>query len=95
MLCLLVLVFPIILREKLILQYFFYKIEYYISTTPYKYLRVQGCLAKMVVLDHKKRKICYKTSNCMFLGYVEHNVTYNSTDEEISKLSKRFKHMIK
>jgi len=40
-----------------------------------KYLREWGCLPKMVP-DPKKRKIGSKTSNCMFLGYVEHNVAY-------------------
>jgi len=41
-----------------------------------KYLRVWGCLAKVMLLDPKKRKIGSKTSDCMFLGYVEHSVAY-------------------
>jgi len=41
-----------------------------------KYLRVRGCLAKVMLLDPKKRKIGSKTSDCMFLGYAEHSVAY-------------------
>jgi len=41
-----------------------------------KYLRVWGCLAKVMLPDPKKRKIGFKTSNCLFLGYVEHNAAY-------------------
>ena len=41
-----------------------------------KYLRVWGCLAKVMLLDLKKRKISSKTSDCMFLGYAEHSVSY-------------------
>jgi len=41
-----------------------------------KYLRVWGCLAKVMLPDTKKRKICSKTSDCMFLGYAEHSVAY-------------------
>jgi len=41
-----------------------------------KYLRVLGCLAKVMLPDPKKRKICSKTSDCMFLGYAEHSVAY-------------------
>jgi len=56
------------------------------SKTPYelwkgyqpnlKYLRVWGCLAKVMLLDPKKRKIGSKTSNCLFLGYAEHSAAY-------------------
>ena len=35
-----------------------------------------GCLAKVMLLDHRKRKIGSKTSDCLFLGYAEHSVAY-------------------
>ncbi|RDX97797.1 hypothetical protein CR513_19393, partial [Mucuna pruriens] len=35
-----------------------------------------GCLAQVMLLDPKKRKIRPKTSDCMFLGYVMHSVAY-------------------
>lgn len=38
-----------------------------------KYLKVWGCLGKVMLLGTKKRKIGCKTSNCIFIGYVEHN----------------------
>jgi len=41
-----------------------------------KYLRVWGCVAKVMLAGPKKRKIGSKTSNYMFLGYVKHNVAY-------------------
>ena len=41
-----------------------------------KYLRVWGCLAKVMLLDPKKRKIGSKTSDCLFIGYAEHSATY-------------------
>ena len=41
-----------------------------------KYLRVWGCLAKVMLPDPKKRKIESKTSDYLFIGYVEHNVAY-------------------
>jgi len=41
-----------------------------------KYPRVWGCLAKVMLPDPKKRKIGSKASNCMFLGYAEHNASY-------------------
>jgi len=41
-----------------------------------KYLRVWGCLAKVMLPDPQKRKIGSKTSDCMFLGYVEHSAAY-------------------
>jgi len=56
------------------------------SKTPYelwrgyqpnlKYLRVWGCLTKVMLPNPKKTKIGSKTSDCMFLGYVEHTVAY-------------------
>ena len=36
-----------------------------------KYLRLWGCLAKVMLPDPKKRKIGSKTSGCLFLGYAE------------------------
>jgi len=41
-----------------------------------KYLRVWGCLAKVMLPDPKKRKIGSKTSDCLFLGYAKHSVAY-------------------
>jgi len=35
-----------------------------------------GCLAKVVLPDPKKRKIGSKTSDFLFIGYVEHSATY-------------------
>ena len=35
-----------------------------------------GCLAKVMLPYPKKRKICSKTSYCLFIGYAEHNVAY-------------------
>jgi len=37
---------------------------------------VWGCLAKVMLLDPKKKKIDSKTFDCMLLGYVEHSVAY-------------------
>ena len=41
-----------------------------------KYLKVWGCLAKVMLPDPKKRKLGSKTSDCMFIGYDEHSVAY-------------------
>jgi hypothetical protein len=41
-----------------------------------KYLRVWGCLAKVMLPDPKKRKIGSKTSDCLFIGYAEHSAAY-------------------
>ena len=41
-----------------------------------KYLRVWGCLVKVMLHDPKKRKVGSKTFDCMFLGNAEHNVVY-------------------
>jgi len=41
-----------------------------------KYLKLWGCLAKVILTDPKKKKIGSKTSDCMFLGYAEHSVAY-------------------
>src|ERR1044072_4190668 len=37
------------------------------------YLKVWGCLAKVMLPDPKKRKIGSKTSDCMFIGYAYHS----------------------
>ncbi|KAL0307263.1 UNVERIFIED_CONTAM: Retrovirus-related Pol polyprotein from transposon TNT 1-94 [Sesamum radiatum] len=36
-----------------------------------KYFRVWGCLAKVLVLEHKRKKLGPKTVDAVFLGYVE------------------------
>ena len=41
-----------------------------------KYLKVQGCLTKVLLFEPKKRKLGSKTSDCMFVGYAEHNTAY-------------------
>ena len=41
-----------------------------------KYLKALGCLAKVLLPKSKKRKMGSKTSDCMFLGYAEHNFVY-------------------
>lgn len=41
-----------------------------------KYLKVWGCLAKILLPDSKKRKIGSKTSDCMFIGYAASSATY-------------------
>ncbi|KAK4401996.1 Retrovirus-related Pol polyprotein from transposon TNT 1-94 [Sesamum angolense] len=38
-----------------------------------KYFRVWGCLAKVLVLEHKRKKLGPKTVDAVFLGYVETN----------------------
>ena len=35
-----------------------------------------GWLAKVMLPDPNKRKIGSKTSNCLFIGYDEHNAAY-------------------
>jgi len=86
--CLLVLVHLITFREKPFLWHAFTnRIPHKKSgKTPYelwrgyqpnlKYLRVWRCLAKVVLPDPKKKKIGSRTSDCMFLSYVEHNAAY-------------------
>ena len=39
-------------------------------------LKVWGCLAKVMLLDPKKRKIGSKTSDCMFIGFASNSPTY-------------------
>jgi len=41
-----------------------------------KYQECEGCLAKVMLPDPKKRKVGSKTSDCMFLGYAGHSVAY-------------------
>ena len=40
-----------------------------------KYLKVWGCLAKVILPKPKKRKIGSKTSDCMFISYAENSAT--------------------
>ena len=42
----------------------------------YKYLRVWGCLVKVVVHPPKKVKIGPKTIDCIFIGYAHNSVAY-------------------
>jgi len=41
-----------------------------------KYLRVWGCLAKVMLPDPMKKKTGSKTSDYMFLGYAKHSAAY-------------------
>ncbi|KAL4342226.1 hypothetical protein GQ457_08G033870 [Hibiscus cannabinus] len=41
-----------------------------------KYLKVWGCLAKVMLPYSKKRIISSKTYDYMFIGYVEHSIAY-------------------
>ena len=38
-----------------------------------KYLKVWGCLAKVLLPENKKRKLGSKTFDCMFIGYVQNS----------------------
>ena len=42
----------------------------------YKYLRVWGCLAKVIVPTPKKVKIGSKTVDCIFIGYAHNSSAY-------------------
>ncbi|XP_074578534.1 uncharacterized protein LOC141835014 [Curcuma longa] len=42
----------------------------------YKYLRVWGCLAKVMVPDPKRIKIGPKTVDCIFIGYAHNSCAY-------------------
>ena len=42
----------------------------------YKYLRVWGCLAKVVIPTPKKVKIGHKTIDCIFIGYAPNSTAY-------------------
>ena len=44
---------------------------------PYKYLKVWGCLAKVVVPIPKMVKIGPKTVDCVFIGYAHNNSAYH------------------
>ena len=35
-----------------------------------------GVLSKSIILELRKRKIAYKTWNCMFIGYVKNSAAY-------------------
>lgn len=39
-------------------------------------LKVQGCLAKLVIPNPKKSKLAFKTINCMFIGYAKNSTIY-------------------
>jgi hypothetical protein len=41
-----------------------------------KYLKVWGCLAKVMLPEPKRKKIGSKTSDCMFIGYAENSAAY-------------------
>ena len=41
-----------------------------------KYLKVWGCLAKVMLPNTKKGKIGSKTSDCLFIGYAYHSDAY-------------------
>ena len=41
-----------------------------------KYLEVWGCLAKVMLLDPKKRKIGSKTYDCLFIRYASNSAAY-------------------
>ncbi|PNX71449.1 retrotransposon-related protein, partial [Trifolium pratense] len=41
-----------------------------------KYLKVWGCLAKVLLPEPKKRKIGSKTCDCMFIGYAGNSAAY-------------------
>ena len=45
-------------------------------TPSYKFLKVWGCLAKVVVPIHKRTKIGPKTVDCVFIGYAHNSTAY-------------------
>jgi hypothetical protein len=47
------------------------------------YLRTWGCLAKVNVSINKKRKLCPKTVDCVFLGYVHHSIASRFFSDQI------------
>ncbi|KAD5507540.1 hypothetical protein E3N88_15243 [Mikania micrantha] len=56
----------------------------------YKYLKVWGCLAKVVVPPPKVQRIGPKTVDCVFIGYAHHSsayrfLVYDSKNPEIQK----------
>ena len=52
------------------------------------YLKVWGCLVKVIILKEKKRKLGPKTFDATFIGYVENSVAYSflSSKQKESKL---------
>ena len=40
------------------------------------YLKVWGCLAKVLLSEPKKRKLGHKTFDAIFIGYVENSAAY-------------------
>ena len=42
----------------------------------YKYLKVWGCLAKVIIHDPKKVKIGPKIVDCIFIGYAINSIVY-------------------
>ena len=40
------------------------------------YLKVWGCLAKILLPKPKRQKLCLKTFDAMFIGYAENSATY-------------------
>ena len=41
-----------------------------------KYLKVWGCLAKVLLPETKKRKLGSKTADCVFIGYAQNSAAY-------------------
>ena len=50
----------------------------------YKYLRVWGCLAKLIVPPPKKVKMGPKTIDCIFIGYANKSVAYRFLVHELN-----------
>ena len=46
------------------------------SKPTYKYLRVWGCLAKVVIPPPKKEKTGPRTVDCVFIGYAHNSSAY-------------------
>ena len=40
------------------------------------YLKVWGCLTKVLLPEPKRKKVRPKTFNCMFIGYEHHSASY-------------------
>ena len=49
------------------------------------YLKVWGCLAKVFLLEPKKRKPGPKTFDAMFIGYTKNNATYSFLVTKLEK----------
>ena len=41
-----------------------------------EYLKVWGCLAKVMLPEPKKRKLGFRTCDCVFIGYTSNNSCY-------------------